>query len=359
VKGVSRGRPCVWHPARSPGATVSHCLPAAAPADPPRRHASGITTPPLLPTVPHTHTRRTLLVLPRPASRPPPQVGLSFTPIIISNILSGTALSNSATVAASAGSKGLKPVGLSVVPYALAAVVSVLVAISAQRRQEHFFHVAACITLAGVLHMLLPVILTASGVGGFITLALTMAFGAASNPPMMVLSARVCLGNEQAVALPLVNTAVVLGGIIGPPMVGAMLNKLVGCPWSRWEQRETALAGAQQRRACPGIGLHRPPSSPLAVARLTACAPPTTLPRVASPMCLLSSAPWIASRPSSSSSYARGSTGRAACPTAAPTPRTYESSVAPRRARCSGARAGVSAPALGAAAAARCLKPCD
>jgi hypothetical protein len=222
-------------------------------------------------------------------------VNLSFAPIMISNILSGTALSNTATVAAAAGSKGLKPVALSVVPYALAAVVSLLVALSAQRRQEHFFHAAGTITCAGVLAMLLPVVLPASSVVGFIFLALSMAFASATSPPMMVLAARVCLGGDAAVALPAVNTAVVLGGIIGPPIVGAMLNKLVGGgaggrgagtagrgqPACRgwWEGAEAGLQGA-----CLLVRLARP--APVAIAACSTsrrCPSRLQLPRAASP----------------------------------------------------------------------------
>ncbi|GBF88138.1 hypothetical protein Rsub_00850 [Raphidocelis subcapitata] len=156
------------------------------------------------------------------------QITLTFTPIIISNIINGTALDNSASVAARAGSRALKPVALTVVPYALAASLSLAVAFSAERRHEQFLHAAGCLLASGACLMLVPLLLHASSVAGFVALCLAIAAGSASSPPMMVLVARLCLGDDQAVVLPVINSAVVLGGIVGPLATGAMLNRLGG-----------------------------------------------------------------------------------------------------------------------------------
>lgn len=156
------------------------------------------------------------------------QVFLTFTPIIISNILNGTALSNAASVAAAAGAKSLRAVGLSALPFGLASITAVAVSAISQRLNEQFFHVAATISASGLLVALAPLALAASPVAGFAMLCAAVALGSASNPPMMVLASRLCLGDEQAVVLPLVNSAVVLGGIVGPLVTGAILNKLGG-----------------------------------------------------------------------------------------------------------------------------------
>ncbi|KAI8464519.1 MAG: major facilitator superfamily domain-containing protein [Monoraphidium minutum] len=156
------------------------------------------------------------------------QVFMSFTPIIVSNILNGTALNNSASVAAAAGSRGLKPVALSAIPFALAAAASLAVGFHSERRNEQFLHVAFLIAGSGALLMLLPLALKAGAAAGFAALSVSLMLGAASHPCMVVLASRLCLGDEQAAVLPLVNSAVVLGGIVGPLVTGAMLNRLGG-----------------------------------------------------------------------------------------------------------------------------------
>lgn len=180
------------------------------------------------------------------------QVFLTFSPIIINNLLNGTALSNTATVAAAAGSRSLKPVAMSVVPYALAAATSLLVAWSAQRRGEQFFHVAGCIFVSGVLLALLPVIIQASAAAGFATMCLVIMFGAATTPPLTVLASRLCLGDEQAVVLPIVNSAVVLGGIVGPLVTGAILNRAV----SDWLGAVSGWLGGDAHAAHGGRARH-------------------------------------------------------------------------------------------------------
>lgn len=118
-------------------------------------------------------------------------------PIIVSNLLNGTALSNSASVAAAAGSRALKPVALTVIPYFCAAVVTLLVSMSAQRCKEQYFHVAAVIGGSGALLVVLPFVIAANSVAGFVVVCASLALGSASHPVMMVLSARLCLGDEQ------------------------------------------------------------------------------------------------------------------------------------------------------------------
>ena len=151
-----------------------------------------------------------------------------YTPNIIQNLLNGTALSNYATVAAAKGSSGLKAVGLAVVPYTLAALSVYFVAHSAQRRDEHFLHVSIPLLVGGTILALFPALATAHAVGGFLSLSLSLAIAAAANGTGVALASRMCKGPEQVVALPLFSSFNVLGGIIGPFVVNALMTTQVG-----------------------------------------------------------------------------------------------------------------------------------
>jgi hypothetical protein len=154
-----------------------------------------------------------------------------FTPIIIKNLLSGTAFSN-ATVQAAKGSKDLRPIALSIVPFATAFVLSYLVAHSSQRRNEQFIHNFICLLIAGVAMALFTPLAQASVAAGFIALSLSLAISFAAIGPGMVLVARLCRGREQPVAQPLSNTFNLFGGIIGPFITGALLKTEVRGGWA-------------------------------------------------------------------------------------------------------------------------------
>jgi hypothetical protein len=156
---------------------------------------------------------------------------LTFTPIIIANLLRGTALSAQSSVAAAAGAgagASLKPVALSVVPYTLAAALSYLLAASAQRRDEQFLHVGATLLLAGAVLAVFAPLARAAVAAGFLSLSLSLALSAAANGPAMTLVGRLCKGpGEQVVALPLFSSFSVLGGIIGPLLTAALMGTQV------------------------------------------------------------------------------------------------------------------------------------
>jgi len=151
----------------------------------------------------------------------------TYTPIIISNLLNGTALNNKATVAAAKGSKSLMPVALAMVPYTLAVLFSYIVAHSSQKRNELFLHISACLLTAGVTMSLFSTLATASVAAGFIALSLSLSICFASNGPGMVLVARLCKGREAVLAQPTSNTFNMVGGVIGPLITAALMNKLV------------------------------------------------------------------------------------------------------------------------------------
>lgn len=100
-------------------------------------------------------------------------------------------------MAAEKGRSSLLPVALAVVPYTLASLASYAVAASAQRRNEHFFHVSGCLLLSGTIMALFPVMAGSGAAGGFVSLTLSLALGAAANGPATALVARLCKGPEQ------------------------------------------------------------------------------------------------------------------------------------------------------------------
>jgi hypothetical protein len=101
------------------------------------------------------------------------------------------------------------------------------VAASAQKRREHFFHVAGSLLFSGATLALFPLLAKDSVAGGFVSISLSLASGAAANGPAIALVAHLCKGPEQVVALPVFSSFAVLGGIAGPLMAGAIINTLV------------------------------------------------------------------------------------------------------------------------------------
>jgi hypothetical protein len=211
-------------------------------------------------------------------------------PIIISNIFSGTALSNAATVAARPGTRALAPVALSAVPWVLAAAAAPAAAASAQRRDALFGHIAGLYASAGALMAALPLCLRGGPAAGFAALCAATAAATAAAAPMMALVARLCLAGEAAAAMPIVNSAAVLGGVVGPLVTGAMINRLVpgrgGAPGRAREGAEgarlsTYLRPVPRRGPVPGLA-----AAPELTAPLPELPPPPAAlctPRAASP----------------------------------------------------------------------------
>jgi hypothetical protein len=150
-------------------------------------------------------------------------VYIAYTPIIISNLLRGTALGN-ATVAAAKGARDLRPVGLSVIPFFLAAVFSYLLAASSQKRDELFYHISGMLVPAGVLMALFSPLARWSVAAGFAALTLSLAMSFATNGPGLTVISRLCHGNEHIVALPLSNAFAIVGAIVGPLITGAIMR---------------------------------------------------------------------------------------------------------------------------------------
>jgi hypothetical protein len=187
-----------------------------------------------------------------------------YTPVLISNLLSGTALSDAASVAARppppgagrAAEAGLLPVALSCIPFALAVAVSYAVAASSQRFDEVFWHVAAPYAASGAALALFPPLARAGPAAGFAALSASLALSVAGNGPALTMLVRICDGPERVVAMPLFSTFSVLGGIAGPLLTGALMSRAVRGPgvFALWQGGALRPAGAavgrQRARPC-------------------------------------------------------------------------------------------------------------
>jgi ACS family tartrate transporter-like MFS transporter len=156
---------------------------------------------------------------------------VTFTPIVLENLLAGTAFSAHVTVQARKGSRDLRPVGLAAVPFALSTLLSYLVALSSERFNELFWHIIACLSFGGVAMTLFMPLAQANVAAGFAAMTLSLAVAFASSGPGMVLVARLCQGEEQVVAQPLSNGFNILGGVVGPFVTAALLHTSTGFKW--------------------------------------------------------------------------------------------------------------------------------
>ena len=156
----------------------------------------------------------------------PAQTYLLYTPIIVANLLGGTALSGGATVAAAANASALLPAAISAVPYALAVVASYAVAASSQRRDELFGHIVAGMLVSGAVLALFSVA-ARSAAAGFAALSVSLAANAAVNGPALTLVSRLCRGPGAVVAMPLFASFTVVGGVVGPLLTGGLMEQLV------------------------------------------------------------------------------------------------------------------------------------
>ncbi|KAI8466364.1 MAG: major facilitator superfamily domain-containing protein [Monoraphidium minutum] len=147
-----------------------------------------------------------------------------WTPLIINSLLKGSTLSRSAAAGGSARSS-LPAVGLSTLPMAVAAVTCFLNAAHAQRRREVFLHAALPLAAAGVITVCFPFMAEASPVLGFISLVLTLACALAANPAITSINALIHKGPEETIALPMLDTFLNLGAVVGAPITGAIIQK--------------------------------------------------------------------------------------------------------------------------------------
>ena len=191
----------------------------------------------------------------------------AWLPLIVANLLAGTALTDS-TASAATKAVSVKASLLSAVPYALSAATLLGIAWSSDRHNERSAHIIAPWLAGGALLACFGAAARASTAAGFAVLSLALAFvysgqgvlcarGAATGPPS---EAAITLGASNAICAG-------FGGFIGPVVVGAIVRSLrsyskaaialgafeigagaiIALLWL-WERAAAAAAAAARRR---------------------------------------------------------------------------------------------------------------
>ncbi|KAF8067241.1 ttuB [Scenedesmus sp. PABB004] len=147
-----------------------------------------------------------------------------WSPIIISNLLAGTAV-GLATTAAAHSALDVKPVLLTAVPYAVAGATAWAVAAHSERRNELILHTTAAFLMGGACLAAFPALAGAQVAAGFVALVGAAAAVSAANGPSQAITSRVSAGPSQVVGMPVYGAISVLGGVVGPIAVGTILQR--------------------------------------------------------------------------------------------------------------------------------------
>jgi hypothetical protein len=180
-----------------------------------------------------------------------------FLPIMIQSLLSGgdpTQLVAASADSHSSGSTGTLPVLLSAIPFTCAAVLTTALGAAAQRTGQPLVYYFSSACVGGAAFAAFPLLVRHSRVLGFCMLAVALAAGYASSPHLpaaitQLLAARAGqaaaeAGHERpgaashqaeaqaacasALALPLYNSVAMLGGFVGPWLLGILLERSGG-----------------------------------------------------------------------------------------------------------------------------------
>lgn len=150
-----------------------------------------------------------------------------WAPLIVQGLLTGTALTRDAAKGASARGS-LPAVGLSTVPYVVGAVTVLLAAAHAQRRRELFLHGAAPLFIGGVITACFPLLARLHPAAGFVALCATLACSLAANPSVTSILSLMNKGPQQSAALPVFDSFMHVGAVIGSPAAGAIVQRTGG-----------------------------------------------------------------------------------------------------------------------------------
>lgn len=134
--------------------------------------------------------------------------------------------------------KGVTAVLLTAIPFISAAVAAVLLAHRSQRQREKCRHVAIPYFIASLLFILFPYIVSLGGVATFACLTLAITLLTAPDAVLNSLASTVSPGPSSAVSLALYNAVGNLGGLVGPWLIGKVVEatgmyaaalQLLGC----------------------------------------------------------------------------------------------------------------------------------
>jgi len=155
-----------------------------------------------------------------------------WLPIVVNGLLHNDALSSlKVSSAGHSRLQGVIPVLLAAIPYTCGAVLTWILAHSAQKRKELYFHVSIPFIISGIAFILFTPLTQAHYIAGFVSLVVTVAFAGAGNGVIAALVAEVTAGPAQGVSMPLFNSFSSLGGFLGPFITGALVQKFGGFKW--------------------------------------------------------------------------------------------------------------------------------
>eukprot|EP00879_Flechtneria_rotunda_P015690 GHRR01016412.1.p1 GENE.GHRR01016412.1~~GHRR01016412.1.p1 ORF type:complete len:427 (+),score=106.52 GHRR01016412.1:593-1873(+) len=122
------------------------------------------------------------------------------------------------------GDRGVSAVLLTAIPFVSAAVCAVWLGHRSQQRKEMSKHIAVPYFIAAVLFVAFPYIALCGGVWSFVCLTLAITALTSPNAVLNSLAAAVSHGPASAVSLALYNAVANLGGLLGPWLIGRVVQ---------------------------------------------------------------------------------------------------------------------------------------
>ena len=129
-----------------------------------------------------------------------------------------------AAESASSGERGVAAVLLTAVPFICAASCAVWLGHRSQQRREKCKHVAVPYMLAAALFVLFPSIGSLGGSWAFLCLTGAISALTAPNAILNTIASSVSAGPSSAIALALYNAIGNLGGLVGPWLIGRVVQ---------------------------------------------------------------------------------------------------------------------------------------
>jgi hypothetical protein len=129
-----------------------------------------------------------------------------------------------ASVASQGGGRGVAAVLLTAVPFICAATCAVWLGHRSQQKKEKCRHVAVPYFLAALLFVVFPGVASLGGTCAFLCLTAAISSLTAPNAILNSLASSVSAGPSSAIALALYNAVGNLGGLVGPWLIGRVVQ---------------------------------------------------------------------------------------------------------------------------------------
>lgn len=162
--------------------------------------------------------------------------------------------SSSSHAATSEGSlaadTGVMAVLLSAIPFSVAAVAVTLSGFAAQRTGRPLVFIIIPNFIGGISFICFHQVVTWSRTAGFMCLVITLSCAYVASPHAPTIIARLTAGPAAAVAMPCFNSVAMLGGFIGPSIMGFLVQRLGG-----FTVASTVMGGSMIFAGCMAVVL--------------------------------------------------------------------------------------------------------